>query len=31
VFVDPGVFPYAENPKNRNHEYVTFLLAEIIP
>ncbi|MCZ9340401.1 alpha/beta hydrolase-fold protein, partial [Streptomyces sp. TRM76130] len=38
VFVDPGVFPDAENPKNRNHEYdafddryVTFLLAEIIP
>ena len=38
VFVDPGVFNNAENPKNRNAEYdafddryVTFLLAEIIP
>jgi enterochelin esterase family protein len=38
VFVDPGVFPNAENPKNRNNEYdafddqyVTFLLTEIIP
>lgn len=38
VFVDPGVFPDAENPKNRNNEYdafddryVTFLLTEIIP
>ncbi|MFF9671047.1 alpha/beta hydrolase [Streptomyces eurythermus] len=38
VFVDPGVFPGAENPKNRNNEYdafddryVTFLLTEIIP
>ncbi|MBD9730000.1 alpha/beta hydrolase [Streptomyces caniscabiei] len=38
VFVDPGVFPHAENPKNRNNEYdafddqyVTFLLTEIIP
>lgn len=38
VFVDPGVFPDGENPKNRNHEYdafddqyVTFLLTEIIP
>ncbi len=38
VFVDPGVFPDAENPKNRNNEYdafddryVNFLLTEIIP
>lgn len=38
VFVDPGVFTDAENPKNRNNEYdafddryVTFLLTEIIP
>ncbi|MDQ0956136.1 enterochelin esterase-like enzyme [Streptomyces sp. B4I13] len=38
VFVDPGVFPDAENPKNRNNEYdafddryVTFLITEIIP
>ena len=38
VFVDPGVFPHAEIPKNRNSEYdafddqyVTFLLTEIIP
>lgn len=38
VFVDPGVFPDTEAPKNRNHEYdafddryVTFLLTEIIP
>lgn len=38
VFVDPGVFPDAENPKNRNTEYdafddryVSFLLNEIIP
>lgn len=38
VFVDPGVFPGAENPKNRNTEYdafddryVRFLLTEIVP
>ncbi len=38
VFVDPGVFDDAENPKNRNTEYdafddrfVSFLLSEIIP
>ncbi|MQY37014.1 hypothetical protein SRB17_50160 [Streptomyces sp. RB17] len=38
AFVDPGVFPHAENPKNRDNEYdafddqyVTFLLTEIIP
>ncbi len=38
VFVDPGVFVDAENPKNRNAEYdafddryATFLLTEIIP
>lgn len=38
VFVDPGIFPDAEDPKNRNNEYdafddryVTFLLTEIIP
>lgn len=38
VFVDPGVFTGAEQPKNRNREYdafddryVTFLLEEIIP
>lgn len=38
VFVDPGVFNSAEDPKNRNAEYdafderyVTFLLTEIIP
>jgi enterochelin esterase-like enzyme len=38
VFVDPGVFPDAEDPKNRNTEYdayddryVSFLLEEIIP
>ncbi|MGW2571639.1 hypothetical protein [Streptomyces sp. NPDC001537] len=38
VFVDPGVFPGAEDPKNRNTEYdafheryVSFLLDEIIP
>ncbi|MFD2083216.1 alpha/beta hydrolase [Actinopolymorpha cephalotaxi] len=38
VFVDPGVFVGAENPKNRNAEYdafddryVNFLLTEIIP
>ncbi|WP_308310870.1 alpha/beta hydrolase-fold protein [Streptomyces sp. GbtcB6] len=38
VFVDPGVFPDAEDPKNRNTEYdaydgsyVGFLLNEIIP
>jgi enterochelin esterase family protein len=38
VFVDPGIFPNAEEPKNRNNEYdafddryVTFLLTEIIP
>ncbi|MEV0646174.1 alpha/beta hydrolase-fold protein [Phytomonospora sp. NPDC050363] len=38
VFVDPGVFEGAENPKNRNEEYdafderyAEFLLTEIIP
>ncbi|PWJ51152.1 enterochelin esterase [Quadrisphaera granulorum] len=38
VFVDPGVFPGAEQPKNRNVEYdtfddryVTFLLTEVVP
>ncbi|MDW4908415.1 alpha/beta hydrolase-fold protein [Streptomyces sp. ADMS] len=38
VFVDPGIFPDTEDPKNRNNEYdafddryVTFLLTEIIP
>ena len=38
LFVDPGVFPAATNPKNRNTEYdaaddryVQFLLSEIIP
>lgn len=38
VFVDPGVFPDAEEPKNRNAEYdafddryVTFLLTAILP
>lgn len=38
VFVDPGVFPDAEDPKNRNVEYdafddryVTFLLTEVVP
>ncbi|GAA5178815.1 alpha/beta hydrolase-fold protein [Rugosimonospora acidiphila] len=38
VFVDPGIVPGAENPKNRNVEYdafndryVTLLLTEIIP
>jgi enterochelin esterase-like enzyme len=38
VFVDPGVFVGAENPKNRNAEYdafddryATFLLTEIVP
>jgi enterochelin esterase family protein len=38
VFVDPGVVPDAEDPKNRNIEYdasddryVSFLLTEIIP
>lgn len=38
VFVDPGVFPDAQDPKNRNTEYdafddryVTFLLDEIVP
>jgi enterochelin esterase-like enzyme len=38
VFVDPGIFPGAEQPKNRNEEYdafddryVEFLLREIIP
>jgi enterochelin esterase-like enzyme len=38
IFVDPGVFVDAENPKNRNAEYdafddryVIFLLTEIIP
>lgn len=38
VFVDPGIFPHAENPKNRNNEYdafddryVEFLLTEIVP
>ncbi|GAA1229154.1 GNAT family N-acetyltransferase [Oryzihumus leptocrescens] len=38
VFVDPGVLPDAEDPKNRNVEYdafddryVTFLLEEILP
>lgn len=38
VFVDPGVFPEAENPKNRNVEYdafddryATFLLTEVLP
>jgi enterochelin esterase-like enzyme len=38
VFVDPGVFPGREDPKNRNIEYdanddryVSFLLTEIIP
>ncbi|HEU4675181.1 MAG TPA: alpha/beta hydrolase-fold protein [Motilibacteraceae bacterium] len=38
VFVDPGVFPDAEQPKNRNTEYdafddryVGFLLTEIVP
>ncbi|MBQ3358471.1 MAG: esterase family protein [Microbacterium sp.] len=37
VFVDPGVFPGAESPKNRNAEYdafddryVTFLLTEVV-
>lgn len=38
VFVDPGTFPDAENPKNRNHEYdadtsayADFLTAEVLP
>src|SRR6185437_6934286 len=38
VFVDSGIFPGAEQPKNRNEEYdafddryVEFLLTEIIP
>lgn len=38
VFVDPGVFPDADNPKNRNAEYdafdgryATFLLTEVLP
>ncbi|WP_386144154.1 alpha/beta hydrolase [Streptomyces yanii] len=38
VFVDPGIFPNAANPKNRNNEYdafddryASFLLREIIP
>lgn len=38
VFVDPGVFPDTENPKNRNAEYdafddryAAFLLTEILP
>ncbi|MET8974945.1 alpha/beta hydrolase-fold protein [Streptomyces sp. NPDC004539] len=38
VFVDPGVFPDGEHPKNRNTEYdafddryATFLLTEIVP
>lgn len=38
VFVDPGTFPGAENPKNRNHEYdadtstyADFLASEVLP